>query len=115
MLGGTTNDYTASQMAYLRSLYTSRLAATLLTSFGLLALLLAAVGLHSVMTYAVNRRGREIGIRLARGTQGHEVRRLVMVEGSTMVGIGLALGLAGALEGAAGATRPVTAPYQECA
>ena len=79
------------------SLYTSRLAATLLTVFGLLALLLAAVGVYGVMAYTVNRRTREIGIRLALGAQGHEVRRLVMVEGTTIVTIGLALGVGGAL------------------
>jgi predicted permease len=79
------------------SLYASRLAAVLLTIFGLLALLLAAVGLYGVMTYAVNRRRREIGIRLALGAQRHEVRRMVMVEGSVMVAIGLGVGLAGAL------------------
>jgi ABC-type antimicrobial peptide transport system permease subunit len=79
------------------SLYTSRLAATLLTMFGLLALLLAAVGLYGVMAYTVNRRTREIGIRLALGAQGHEVRRLVMVEGATIVALGLVLGLGGAL------------------
>ncbi|MBI2688555.1 MAG: ABC transporter permease [Acidobacteria bacterium] len=79
------------------SLYTSRLAATLLTIFGLLALLLAAVGLYGVMAHAVNGRRREIGIRLALGAQGHEVQRLVMVEGSAMVAIGLVLGLGGAL------------------
>ena len=79
------------------SLYASRLAAFLLTIFGLLALSLAAVGLYGVMTYAVARRRREIGIRLALGAQGYEVRRLIMVEGSAMVAIGLALGLAGAL------------------
>ena len=85
------------------SLYTSRLAATLLTAFGLLALLLAAVGVYGVMAYTVTRRTREIGIRLALGAQGHEVRRLVMVEGATVVTIGIALGLGGAL----GATRLV--------
>jgi macrolide transport system ATP-binding/permease protein len=80
-----------------RSLYTSRLAATLLTMFGVLALLLATVGLYGVMAYTVSRRTREIGIRLALGAQGHEVRRLVMVEGVTIVTIGLVLGLGGAL------------------
>jgi predicted permease len=79
------------------SLYTSRVAASLLTVFGLLALLLAAVGLYGVMAYTVNRRTREIGIRLALGAQGHEVRRLVLAEGTALVMIGLALGLGGAL------------------
>jgi macrolide transport system ATP-binding/permease protein len=79
------------------SLYTSRMAATLLTVFGLLALSLAAVGLYGVMTYAVNRRRREIGIRLALGAQGHDVLRQVLVEGMTIVTIGLALGLGGAV------------------
>jgi macrolide transport system ATP-binding/permease protein len=79
------------------SLYTSRVAASLLTVFGLLALLLAAVGLYGVMAYTVNCRTREIGIRLALGAQGHEVRRLVMAEGTALVMTGLALGLGGAL------------------
>ena len=79
------------------SLNTSRMAATLLTVFGLLALLLAAMGLYGVMAYAVNRRTREIGIRVALGAQGHEVRRLIMAEGMTTVAIGLVLGVAGAL------------------
>jgi macrolide transport system ATP-binding/permease protein len=81
------------------SLYTSRLAATLLTTFGLLALLLAAVGLYGVMAYAVKRRMHEIGIRLALGAQGSDVRRLVMVEGTAIMAIGLVLGLGGALAG----------------
>jgi macrolide transport system ATP-binding/permease protein len=81
------------------SLYTSRLAATLLTMFGLLALMLAAVGLYGVMAYMVNRRTHEIGIRMALGAQGSEVRRLVMTEGTVIMLIGLVLGLIGALAG----------------
>jgi len=65
--------------------------------FGLLALLLAAVGLYGVVACAVNCRTREIGIRLAMGAQAHEVRWMVMVEGASMVAIGLVLGLGGAL------------------
>jgi len=82
------------------SLYTSRLAATLLTMFGLVALLLAAVGLYGVMAYTVNRRTHEIGIRMALGAQGREVHRRMMVEGTAIMAIGLLLGLGGALAGA---------------
>jgi putative ABC transport system permease protein len=82
------------------SLYTSRMAATLLTVFGLLALGLAAVGLYGVMAYAVNRRTREIGIRLALGAQSKDVLRQVLIEGMTIVTIGLALGLGGSVAAA---------------
>jgi predicted permease len=82
-----------------RALYTSRLAATLLTMFGLLALLLAAVGLYGVMAYTVRRRTHEIGIRMALGAQRRQVQRLVMLEGTAIMTIGLLLGLGGALAG----------------
>jgi ABC-type antimicrobial peptide transport system permease subunit len=52
-----------------------------------------------VMAYTVNRRTLEIGIRMALGAQGSEVRRLVMVEGTAIMTIGLLLGLGGALAG----------------
>jgi ABC-type antimicrobial peptide transport system permease subunit len=81
------------------SLYTSRMAATLLTIFGSLALLLAAVGLYGVMSYSVDRRTREIGIRMALGAQARQVRRLVMVEGLAITTIGLAAGLIAAFAG----------------
>jgi predicted permease len=82
-----------------RSLYTARLAATLLSIFGGLALLLASVGLYGVMAYVVGQRRREIGIRLALGASSREIFRLVIKEGMTLVTIGLALGLAGAFAG----------------
>ncbi len=81
------------------SLYASRLAATLLTMFGLLALMLAAVGLYGVMAYNVNRRTHEIGIRMALGAHGREVWRLIMVEGAAIMTVGLLLGLSMALAG----------------
>jgi putative ABC transport system permease protein len=78
------------------SLFPARMGATLLVVFGLLALLLAAVGIYGVMGYSVARRTREIGIRMALGAQRGDVLKLVLKEGLTMVGIGVALGLIGA-------------------
>src|SRR5262249_17365597 len=79
------------------SLSSARLAANLLSFFGLLALLLASVGLYGVMDYSVIRRKREIGIRMALGAQANSVFKMVMTEGMILVVIGLALGTAGAI------------------
>jgi putative ABC transport system permease protein len=69
----------------------------LFAAFAGLAVLLAAVGIYSVLAYAVRRRVREIGIRMALGAQISDVLRMVVIEGMTPTLIGMAIGVAGAL------------------
>jgi len=79
------------------SLAQERAVATLGTLFGMLALLLASVGLYGVLAYAVTQRTREIGIRIALGAPAHQVLRLILHQGMCWVLAGIAAGLAGAL------------------
>lgn len=78
-------------------LWTVRVGAWMFSVFGVLAMGLAAVGLYGVKAYAVARRTREIGIRLALGAEPATVQRMILRDGLTMALIGAALGLALAL------------------
>jgi putative ABC transport system permease protein len=85
-----------SQLAR-ESLTFRRAGMTLAGAFGLLALLLAAIGIFGVLSYSVARRTREIGVRVALGATRGDISRLVIREGLAMAAIGVAIGLATAL------------------
>ncbi len=75
-----------------KGLQRERMFATLCSAFGVLALILSAVGLYGVMSYNANRRRNEIGVRLALGALPRDVVRLVVNEGLLLTLLGLALG-----------------------
>jgi predicted permease len=81
------------------SLFPARMAAIALGSFGVLALLLAAVGIYGVMSHVVAGRTREIGLRMALGAQFFHVQRLILRQGMLLAAIGATIGLAIALGG----------------
>ena len=80
-----------------RSTSSQRVAVTLLTLFGVLAVLLAGIGLYGVMAYAVSQSRRELGLRMALGAAPMQVLRLVMTNGLSLTMIGIAVGAAAAL------------------
>ena len=75
------------------ALFAPRMGAFLLAGFGVLAMVLAAVGLYGVVAFSVAQRTREVGIRVALGADSGRVVKMVIGEGMALVGVGVGLGL----------------------
>jgi putative ABC transport system permease protein len=80
-----------------RSVAPRRLNATLLSSFSVLAVIIAAVGIAGVLAFSVSARTNEIGIRMSLGADSGQVQRMVLMEGGVLLAIGLITGVLGAL------------------
>jgi putative ABC transport system permease protein len=80
-----------------QALFAAKMGVGLLSVFGLLALGLASVGLYGIMAYSVNRRTREIGLRMALGAEQKSVLLLILREGMSLVLAGVTIGLVAAL------------------
>jgi len=86
----TMKDVVADSMAR------TSITLVMLAIAGAMALLLAVIGIYGVMSYAVTQRTREVGIRIALGAQGGEVRGMFLRQGFVMTLVGVAIGLVGA-------------------
>src|SRR5512146_872683 len=83
-----------------RSVAPRRLNAALVSSFGILAVIIAAVGIAGVLAFSVSARANEIGIRMSLGADSGRVQRMILWEGGVLLVTGLVLGVVGAFFGA---------------
>jgi putative ABC transport system permease protein len=83
-----------------QSIAPRRLNAALVSSFGILAVIIAAIGIAGVLAFSVSARTNEIGIRMSLGADSARVQRMVIMEGGVLLGIGLLVGIAAATAGA---------------
>ena len=77
-----------------------RLNAVLVSSFGILALIIAAVGIAGVLAFSVSARTNEIGVRMSLGANSGRVQRMILREGGELLALGLVIGMTGAFFGA---------------
>jgi ABC-type antimicrobial peptide transport system permease subunit len=87
-------EFLVLRNAIRESLLRERLMAALSSAFGVLAAVLAAIGLYGVMSYAVSRRSNEIGIRIAIGAERSDVLRMILREAATLTAVGVVVGAA---------------------
>jgi putative ABC transport system permease protein len=80
-----------------QSVAPTRLNAALVASFGILAVIIAAVGIAGVLAFSVSARTNEIGIRMSLGADQWRVERMILQEGGILLGLGLAIGVGGAV------------------
>jgi putative ABC transport system permease protein len=93
----TVTDVKTLDQIKAETMATNRLRSLLLTVFAAIAVLLAAIGIYGVISYSVEQRTHEIGIRAALGASRKDLLRLILRSGMLMAGIGLVLGFGGAL------------------